>query len=276
MPAAVTSRTTSTSPAGNHRHHLHMLLRAHHHRQLLRRLPPPHYPARSLTPAGVRPVRIQARTAHLPGNRQQQASERPIGLMIGFPAPPPKLASLRDTATWHEAGHAVAMHVTGLQLTGSRIRVRRSLAVTVRPGGLAVLPAWRVTGRTRFRRSFLFLLPDELAEADLIATLAGPEAEARRISVLSGVPLGEARRQAIARNTHDFLDARAALNRTSLTFVQASDRTADLVRAHWAAIGEAAGLLASSGRLSAAQVEEAVLRCGPCRQASTLHIDTAI
>lgn len=152
------------------------------------------------------------------------------------PAPPEAaekgLADQLDLTAWHEAGHAVALVVAGRPLY--RVRV----AYQVRRHGRSV--SWRVSGRSRTSP----FLPARDRVRSVTATLAGPEAEARRACAITGVPLSRARAEALQANPDDAHDAARVRRLAGISGTEAAVRAAAVVDAHLDAVARVADLLA--------------------------------
>ena len=165
------------------------------------------------------------------------------------------LAAVWDLTAWHEAGHAVAAVVQGLPVLSAKVR---------RGGGL-FRGARGVSGSVRHDRLNFRLVSAGAGIDKLIVTaLAGPEVEARCLASASGRPLHVVRAE-VERDQQDsdFGTVAAYLRSSALTRSDADIEASALVSQWWDVIEEVAGLLAAHGKLSGAEIREAVRTAPP-------------
>lgn len=147
-----------------------------------------------------------------------------------------KLAGETELTAYHEAGHAVVIAVTGRPLRYVQVRYqarRRSGAVD-----------WRVQGRTA---TSMFVPDAALVDAAVVA-LAGPEAEARRISELRNLPLPITRAMVLEENPHDTGQADRLLRTARTDRSAAAARAEEIIGRHWDGLTVIVGSIVSGAR----------------------------
>lgn len=179
-----------------------------------------------------------------------------LALPIRGPLPPEYRAALADewaAAAWHEAGHAVAQAAAGLPLHRSRIayKGRRTWRAE----------HWCVTARTDLTQAGgLFR---KTTRDDLVAVMAGAEAEALWLYDNKGMTTADARRTARDAADDDNRQALRFAGGSKLAVIEAADEAALQVRLRRAAIAEVARLLQANGTVTGAQVRAAVAATVP-------------
>jgi hypothetical protein len=165
------------------------------------------------------------------------------------------LAEVWDLTAWHEAGHAVAAVVQGLPVLNAKVR---------RAGGLfGGGPG--VSGSVRHDRlSFRMLSAGADLDKLIVTALAGPEVEARCLAAASGRPLHVVRAEVEQdQQDSDFANVARYLQSSALTRADADCEASALVSRWWDVIEEVAAQLAAYGKLSGAEIREAVRAAPP-------------